>query len=76
MSVTGEKLRSELASLSEDDRAELAHFLIESLDQGADPDAEAAWDVEIARRNEEIKSGKVAGVPAEKAFAELRAKYP
>jgi len=75
MSLTAEKLRVELASLSETDRAELAHFLIQSLDRGADEDAETAWDAELARRAEEIKSGGAAGEAAEKVFSELRAKY-
>ena len=34
-----------------------------------------AWDKEIARRLEEIDSGKVKLIPAEKVFAKLRAKY-
>ena len=76
MTTLGEKLKSELVQLPIEDRAELASFLIESLDQGVDPDAEAAWDTELARRAEEIRSGKVVGVPAEKVFADLRAKYP
>lgn len=75
MSATAEKLRSELATLSDADRAELAHFLIHSLDQGADADAGAAWDTELARRAEEIRSGRATGEPAEKVFSELRAKY-
>jgi putative addiction module component (TIGR02574 family) len=75
VSVTAEKLRTELANLNDADRAELALFLINSLDQGSDPDAEAAWDAELARRAEEIKSGKAVGEPAEKVFAELRQKY-
>jgi putative addiction module component (TIGR02574 family) len=33
------------------------------------------WDKEIARRLEEIDSGKVKLIPAEKVFAKLRAKY-
>ena len=76
MTALGEKLKSELARLPIEDRAELASFLIGSLDEGADSDAEAAWDAELARRAEEIRTGKVVGVPAEKVFADLRAKYP
>ena len=75
MSVTAEKIRTELACLDEAERAELAHFLIQSLDQGADADAEAAWDVELARRAEEIRCGQASGEPAEKVFSELRAKH-
>lgn len=75
MSVTAEKLRTELANLDDADRAELAHFLISSLDLGSDIDAEEAWDAELARRGEEIKSGQAAGEPAEKIFSDLRKKY-
>lgn len=57
MSVTAEKLRTELANLTEADRAELARFLIQSLDEGADEDVEKAWDIELDRRAEEIASG-------------------
>ena len=75
MSATAEKLRSELASLSDSERAELAHFLIQSLDRGVDVDAETAWDSELIRRAEEIRSGRASGEPADKVFSELRAKY-
>lgn len=75
MSVTAEKLRTELANLTATDRAELARFLIQSLDEGADEDAEKAWDIELDRRAEEITSGGAAGEPADKVFSELRKKY-
>lgn len=75
MTETAEKLKSELSQLSRQERAELAHFLIHSLDEEVDEDAEAAWDAELAQRMEELKSGKAIGEPADKVFAELRAKY-
>ena len=40
-----------------------------------DAQIKQAWDKEIARRLEEIDSGKVKLIPAEKVFAKLRAKY-
>ena len=52
-----EKLRSEALNLSEDERAELAHNLVASLDGPADADAEKAWDAEILRRLSEIDAG-------------------
>jgi putative addiction module component (TIGR02574 family) len=61
--------------LSEAERAELARFLVASLDQGADKDAGEAWDAELERRAEDIKSGRASGEPAEKVFSELRAKH-
>ena len=75
MTETAEKLKAQLSQLSMQERAELAHFLINSLDEGVDADAEAAWDAELARRLEEIRSGNAVGEPADKVFAELRKKY-
>jgi putative addiction module component (TIGR02574 family) len=75
MIEAAEKLKARLSQLSMQERAELAHFLIHSLDEGVDADAEAAWDVELVRRMEEIRSGKTVGEPADKVFAELRKKY-
>ncbi len=75
MTEAAEKLKAELAALPVEDRAELAHFLLESIDEETDPEAEAAWDAELARRAEEIKSGKAVGVPGEEALRRLREKY-
>jgi putative addiction module component (TIGR02574 family) len=75
MTEAAEKLKAQLSQLSMQERAELAHFLIHSLDAGVDADAEAAWDAELVRRMEEIRSGKAVGEPADKVFAELRKKY-
>jgi putative addiction module component (TIGR02574 family) len=75
MSEAAEKLKAQLSQLSMQERAKLAHFLIHSLDEAVDADAEAAWDAELARRMEEIRSGNAVGEPADKVFAELRKKY-
>ena len=75
MTAKAERLKSELATLTPEDRAELVRFLVESLDEGEQQDVEAAWDAELKRRAEEIESGLVAGEPAEKVLRELRAKY-
>lgn len=65
-------------ALTSDERSELTRALIQSLEQEPEEDITAvdqAWEKEIARRVEEIKSGKVQGIPAEEVFAKLRAKY-
>jgi putative addiction module component (TIGR02574 family) len=54
----GELLKQAL-TLSEKERAELASNLIDSLDPIVDSDAELAWQEEVARRLEEVESGKV-----------------
>ena len=75
MSETAEIMKDQLLNLSVDDRAELAYFLIHSLDEGSDPDVEAAWDVELARRMQEIQSGSELGESAESVFASVRESY-
>jgi putative addiction module component (TIGR02574 family) len=50
-------LESALA-LSESERAELAAKLLDSLDEGNDPDAEAAWAAEITKRAESVLRGE------------------
>jgi len=49
--------------LPDNERAELAGSLIASLDTNIDPDVDAAWQVEIARRADEVRSSKVSTVP-------------
>ena len=75
MTETAERLKSELSQLPVEDRAELAHFLIHSLDEGADADAEAAWDIELSRRMEEIENGKAVGEPAGEVIARLQERH-
>ena len=77
MSAIAERLRMELNTLDEAERAELARFLLQSLDHGSneDEDADFAWNTELERRAEQIRSGNAIGEPAEKVFSELREKY-
>jgi len=56
-SVVLDRLRSEALTLSEPERAELAHALLTSLDGAADADAQDSWDREIVRRLSEIDAG-------------------
>jgi putative addiction module component (TIGR02574 family) len=53
-------------SLSEQERADLACSLMDSLDSMVDADAEAAWAEEIERRVADLESGKAKTVPWEK----------
>ena len=75
MTANAERLKSELAALTPEDRAELARFLVQSLDEQAEQGVEAAWDKELQRRAQEIESGQATGEPAENVVRELRAKY-
>jgi len=69
------RLKNELLLLSEKDRAELVHILLQSLDDVSDGDVEAAWEAELKRRSDEIHSGDATGRPADEVFQELRKTY-
>ncbi len=71
MSTLLERLREQAKQLSEEERCILGAELLEG-DAAA---IEQAWDEEILRRVEEIKSGKVQMVPHDEVMAGLRAKY-
>ena len=60
-------------TLSERERAELASNLIDSLDPTVDADVELAWQEEIARRLEEVESGRVKTIPWEEVRRKGRA---
>ena len=78
MSATLEKVAEEAKNLSLADRSALTRILIESLDgEPAEDlaDVEQAWQAEVEKRVDEIKSGRVKTIPAEEVFAKLRAKY-
>jgi putative addiction module component (TIGR02574 family) len=64
------ELRSELLSLSAEDRHELADELYESLI--AEP-LDPAWTQEIEQRVEDIAAGRVELIDADEVHAELRA---
>ena len=71
---TLDKVRSEALRLSEAERAELAHTLVESLDGPADKDAESAWDAEILRRLAEIDAGTAELIDREEMRRRMRAR--
>jgi putative addiction module component (TIGR02574 family) len=59
MTEEAQELLQKALSLSDEERAELASNLISSLDKTLDPDVDAAWQQEVSRRAEEVRSGKV-----------------
>jgi putative addiction module component (TIGR02574 family) len=69
------QLKSRAITLSAPERADLAYFLLSTLD-AEEEGGEEAWRTEIARRVAEIRSGSAAGRSAEEVLAELRERYP
>ena len=72
MDARFEEIVASALKLPERERVRLAQDLIASLDQDVDPDVEALWLAEAERRLDELRSGKVRGVPADEAFARAR----
>jgi len=67
MTANSDEITAAALSLPEDDRLELADRLMESLDGPPDADYEQAWAGEIARRLEDVRSGKSVPIPWEEA---------
>lgn len=67
------ELESEAMKLSRRQRARLAQRLLSSLDPEVDADAERLWLAEAERRLADLKSGKVAAIPAERVLKKVRA---
>ena len=59
-----ELLKRALA-LPAEERANLASTLIDSLDATVDEDVEVAWQEEIRRRIDDLRSGRVSTIPWE-----------
>ena len=49
--------------------------LISSMDKNFQQDIDNAWKAELEKRIQDIRFGKVKGVPAAEVFAKLREKY-
>ena len=75
MTALVDELSQRARALSPEDRARLADELLASLDEDSSPDTEKAWEQEIGRRVEEIRSGKAKLIPADQVFAETARIY-
>lgn len=76
MPMTVEQIEAEVLKLPEQARVELLDRLTRSLagTSATEPAVAEAWTQEAIRRNEELEPGRVAGIPTEEVFEELRNK--
>jgi putative addiction module component (TIGR02574 family) len=72
MIATADMILAEALRLPVEDRSRIASRLIESVDDDDDFELSPAWDAEIARRMENVRSGKSRRIPHEEAMAEMR----
>jgi len=66
-------LEAEALTLSAAERVHLVDRLIVSLD--SEPEAEAAWAVELERRHAELERGTVSLLPGAETLARLKAEF-
>lgn len=74
MSATLAKLQAQAKQLDAEERAQLASFLLETLEPTESGDVTQAWDAEIKARWAEIERGEVKSIPATEVFADIRRK--
>lgn len=72
MSDALKELEKKIKSLSADERAQLAEFLLESIQEPPVAEIEAAWDREIEERAAAYDRGELQTISAEDVFAEAR----
>ena len=72
MNSTLAELELKVTQLSADERAQLALYLLQSLEPADEGDIDEAWRVESERRLAQIESGEVQSVPGDDVFARVR----
>ena len=72
MSTLFDELSLKAKDLALEERAQLAQELLESVERDSDPDAQAAWETEIASRITRYERGAAKLIPAEEVFAAAR----
>ncbi len=70
-----ERIRAEVLELTEEERAELAHDLIATLDEPRESGVEDAWEREILHRISLIDSGQAKLLDREEFRKRMRARY-
>jgi putative addiction module component (TIGR02574 family) len=68
------EILNEAISLPVEQRVVLADALLGGL-KPTDADNDLAWIAEAGRRLDEVRSGKVAAIPADEVFAEIRERF-
>lgn len=72
MNARLDEIAQEALRLAPSQRAQLADFLVESLDSSPTDEIQKAWFCEADRRLTEIRSGMVDSIPGEDVLAEAR----
>lgn len=71
------ELLEQAKELSDEDRAELGHELLVSVETELEEsieEVEKAWSAEVQRRLADLESGRAKSIPADEAIARVRAR--
>jgi putative addiction module component (TIGR02574 family) len=74
MTATTMELFSMAEALSIDEKSLLVERLLESM-HPTDSEIDELWKVEVERRIDEVKSGKVKTIPGDEVFAKIRERF-
>jgi putative addiction module component (TIGR02574 family) len=66
------EIENEIKKLALKDRATLAKWIVESLDDLSQSEVEALWAEEAERRLDEMEQGRVPEIPAREALSRAR----
>ncbi|MFZ2450555.1 MAG: addiction module protein [Methylovulum miyakonense] len=66
------EIEQQASLLPPDDRAKLAEFLLESLQEQINTGIEQDWEREITRRVSAFEAGEIATIPAQTVFDEAK----
>lgn len=72
MSSNLDEITADAMKLPLKERVQLAQRLVSTIDEEVETDVEALWFAEAERRLEELRSGKVQGIPVEDVFRNAR----
>ena len=72
MSTLFDEVQRQAQMLSPQEKAALAHQLIEELDSSSDADVEALWIAESQRRYEAYRRGEIDSLPGDEVMARVR----
>ena len=75
MNILVQDLSRQARALPPEDRALLAEELLASLQDDSASSADAAWDVEIKRRLEQVQNGTATLTPSDEVHAQARSLY-
>ena len=78
MPKTLTEVTRDAADLPAPERLKLARILLDLSETATEfpDDVQNAWDREIERRLQELRAGKVKGVPLEEVKAKIEARFP